>query len=41
MNTQVDVSYLKHLNDLEGLVYMMLVSPWFYMNLPGYGKNWL
>ncbi|KAH2983121.1 hypothetical protein KXW49_005792 [Aspergillus fumigatus] len=41
MNTQVDVSYLKHLNESEGLVYMMPVSPWFYTNLPGYGKNWL
>lgn len=41
MNMQVDVSYLKHLNKLEGQVYMMPVSPWFYMNLPGYGKNWL
>ncbi|KAH3054639.1 hypothetical protein KXV27_001741 [Aspergillus fumigatus] len=41
MNTQVDVSYLKHLNESEGQVYMMPVSPWFYTNLPGYGKNWL
>ncbi|KAF4227426.1 hypothetical protein CNMCM6805_003038 [Aspergillus fumigatiaffinis] len=41
MNMQVDVSYLKHLNESESLVYMMLVSPWFYTNLPGYGKNWL
>lgn len=41
MNTQVDVSYLKHLNKSEGQVYMMPVSPWFYINLPGYGKNWL
>ncbi|RHZ66652.1 hypothetical protein CDV55_103731 [Aspergillus turcosus] len=41
INTQVDVSYLKHLNESEGLVYMMPVSPWFYTNLPGYGKNWL
>lgn len=24
-----------------GLPYMMPVSPWFYPNLPGYGKNWL
>jgi hypothetical protein len=21
--------------------YMMAVSPWFYTNLPGFGKNWL
>ncbi|KAF4231533.1 hypothetical protein CNMCM8980_005229 [Aspergillus fumigatiaffinis] len=41
MNTQVDVSYLKLLNKSEGLVYMMPASPWFYTNLPGYGKNWL
>ncbi|KAH2558049.1 hypothetical protein KXV70_006692, partial [Aspergillus fumigatus] len=41
MNTQVDLCYIKLLNESEGLVYMMPVSPWFYTNLPGYGKNWL
>jgi hypothetical protein len=25
----------------SGMPYMMPVSPWFYTNLPGYGKNWL
>ncbi|GIC85958.1 uncharacterized protein Aud_002317 [Aspergillus udagawae] len=35
------VSYLKLLNKSEGLAYMTPVSPWFYTNLPGYGKNWL
>lgn len=24
-----------------GMPYMMPVSPWFYTNLPGFGKNWL
>jgi hypothetical protein len=40
MNMQVDVSYLTLLES-KGLAYMMPVSPWFYTNLPGYGKNWL
>ncbi|KAH3463578.1 hypothetical protein KXV78_000763 [Aspergillus fumigatus] len=40
MNTQVDMSYLELLQQ-GGLAYMMPVSPWFYTNLPGYGKNWL
>ncbi|KAG9669891.1 carbohydrate-binding module family 24 protein, partial [Aureobasidium melanogenum] len=26
---------------LNGKPYMMPVSPWFFTNLPGYGKNWL
>jgi len=26
---------------LGGRVYMMPVSPWFFTNLPGWGKNWL
>lgn len=38
INTYVDASYLGFLN---GLPYMMPVSPWFYTNLPGYKKNWL
>lgn len=38
MDTYVDASYINYLN---GLPYMMPVSPWFYTNLPGYNKNWL
>ncbi|PTU21963.1 hypothetical protein P175DRAFT_0424640, partial [Aspergillus ochraceoroseus IBT 24754] len=38
MNTYVDASYRGYLN---GLPYMMPVSPWFYTNLPGYNKNWM
>ncbi|OIW34215.1 hypothetical protein CONLIGDRAFT_568540 [Coniochaeta ligniaria NRRL 30616] len=38
MDTYTDASYLQYLN---GLPYMMPVSPWFYTNLPGYDKNWL
>jgi hypothetical protein len=38
MDTYTDASYLQYLN---GLPYMMPVSPWFYTNLPGYHKNWL
>ncbi|KAK4106016.1 carbohydrate-binding module family 24 protein [Parathielavia hyrcaniae] len=38
MNTYVDASYKLFLN---GKPYMMPASPWFYTNLPGYGKNWL
>ncbi|KAJ5175656.1 uncharacterized protein N7482_001533 [Penicillium canariense] len=38
MNTYVDASYRDYLN---GLPYMMPVSPWFYTNLPGYNKNWM
>jgi hypothetical protein len=41
MNTHVDMSYLELLQETGGLAYMMPVSPWFYTNLPGYGKNWL
>ncbi|KAK1757778.1 family 71 glycosyl hydrolase [Echria macrotheca] len=37
MTTYVDASYLEA---LQGKAYMMPVSPWFYTNLPGYGKNW-
>ncbi|KAK4160430.1 glycosyl hydrolase family 71-domain-containing protein, partial [Cladorrhinum sp. PSN259] len=38
MDTYVDASYQQYLN---GLPYMMPVSPWFYTNLPGYNKNWV
>jgi hypothetical protein len=38
MNTYVDAAYLQY---LDGLPYLMPVSPWFYTNLPGYNKNWL
>ncbi|KAK3388416.1 putative alpha-1,3-glucanase [Sordaria brevicollis] len=38
MTTYPDASYL---DALKGKPYMMPVSPWFYTNLPGYGKNWL
>ncbi len=38
MDTYTDASYLQF---LDGLPYMMPVSPWFYTNLPGYNKNWL
>jgi hypothetical protein len=33
-----DASYLQFLG---GAPYMMPVSPWFYTNLPGFGKNWM
>ncbi|KAI9731806.1 MAG: hypothetical protein M1834_004595 [Cirrosporium novae-zelandiae] len=35
--TDVDVAYR---NILGTKPYMMPVSPWFYTNLPAYGKNW-
>ncbi|KAJ5998516.1 hypothetical protein N7451_006326 [Penicillium sp. IBT 35674x] len=38
MDTYIDASYLQY---LEGLPYMMPVSPWFFTNLPGYKKNWM
>lgn len=38
MTTTGDQSYV---SALKGKPYMMPVSPWFYTNLPGYGKNWL
>lgn len=38
MDTDVDASYLNFLGDK---LYMMPVSPWFYTNMPGFGKNWL
>lgn len=42
MDTYTDASYLQFLNQTgNALPYMMPVSPWFYTNLPGYGKNWL
>ncbi|KAM0332543.1 hypothetical protein ACHAQA_002827 [Verticillium albo-atrum] len=37
-NTEVDASYLDF---MKGMPYMMPVSPWFYTNMPGFGKNWL
>lgn len=37
-DTYVDASFRQC---LEGKPYMMPVSPWFYTNLSGYGKNWL
>lgn len=42
MDTYTDASYLRYLNQTgSSLPYMMPVSPCFYTNLPGYGKNWL
>ncbi|KAJ6014734.1 hypothetical protein N7540_009325 [Penicillium herquei] len=38
MDTYTDASYIQY---LEGKPYMMVISPWFYTNLPGYNKNWL
>jgi hypothetical protein len=32
---------MQWLKDTGDLPYMMPVSPWFYTNLPGYGKNWI
>ncbi|OQE40991.1 hypothetical protein PENCOP_c005G00035 [Penicillium coprophilum] len=39
--TYVDSTYMQWLKDAGDLPYMMPVSPWFYTNLPGYGKNWI
>ncbi|KAJ5950412.1 Glycoside hydrolase family 71 [Penicillium vulpinum] len=41
INTYVDSTYMQWLKDTGDLPYMMPVSPWFYTNLPGYGKNWV
>lgn len=38
MDTSIDQAYV---NALQGKPYMMPVSPWFFTNLPGWGKNWL
>jgi Glycosyl hydrolase family 71 len=38
MTTYVDASYNQTLN---GKPYLMPVSPLFFINLPGYNKNWL
>lgn len=38
MNTYLDASYIEA---LDGVPYMMPVSPWFYANLPAQKKNWL
>lgn len=38
LTTSSDNLYIK---TLAGRPYMMPVSPWFYTNLPNYGKNWL
>ncbi len=38
MTTNIDQQYVAALN---GKPYMMPVSPWFFTNLPGYGKNWV
>jgi hypothetical protein len=38
MDTYTDASYKQF---LAGKPYMMPVSPWFYTNMPGFGKNWL
>ncbi|KAI0391548.1 carbohydrate-binding module family 24 protein [Xylariaceae sp. FL0594] len=37
MTTNVDQQYM---TALAGKPYMMPVSPWFYTDLPGYGKHW-
>lgn len=41
MNAYVDASYLLFLQQAGNKTYMMPASPWFYTNMPGYGKNWL
>lgn len=41
INTYIDSTYMQWLKDTGHLPYMMPVSPWFYTNLPGYGKNWV
>ncbi|CAG8149557.1 unnamed protein product [Penicillium olsonii] len=41
INTYIDSTYMQWLKDAGNLPYMMPVSPWFYTNLPGYGKNWI
>ncbi|CAG7976258.1 unnamed protein product [Penicillium salamii] len=41
INTYIDSTYMQWLKDSGDLPYMMPVSPWFYTNLPGYGKNWI
>ncbi|KAB8232460.1 hypothetical protein ETB97_007670 [Aspergillus alliaceus] len=38
LNTSSDDAY-RHA--LDGRPYMMPVSPWFYTNMPGFGKNWV
>ena len=38
MNTDLDEAYQRVLGSRD---FMMPVSPWFYTNLPGYGKNWV
>ncbi|PQE03171.1 alpha-13-glucanase mutanase protein [Rutstroemia sp. NJR-2017a BBW] len=43
VNAYVDASYLQYLKPSDGSAqkpYMMAASPWFYTNLPGFGKNW-
>lgn len=40
MDTYTDASYITDLNT-AGKPFMMAASPWFYTNLPGYGKNWM
>ncbi|KAK3694137.1 glycoside hydrolase family 71 protein [Podospora appendiculata] len=39
MTTAPDTAFRAALNDNKP--YMMPASPWFYTNLPAYGKNWL
>jgi hypothetical protein len=44
MDTYVDASYQTFEGGASsggGKPYMMGVSPWFYTNLPGFGKNWM
>lgn len=38
ITTAIDEAYIIALN---GQPFVMPVSPWFFTNLPGYGKNWL
>lgn len=38
ITTSTDQAYT---SALKGQPYMMPVSPWFFTNLPGFGKNWL
>lgn len=38
MDAHIDASYIDFLGNKP---YMMPVSPWFYTNMPGFGKNWM
>jgi hypothetical protein len=40
ITTTSDEAYIATLSP-KGQPYMMPISPWFYTNLPGFGKNWM